>query len=72
MKSTQAERLLAYMQRGNVVDNVTGWQQLGIYAVSQRIGDLIKQGVPINKSWRSIHNRYGEKIKVRAYWITSV
>ena len=69
MKNTQAQRLLAYLQAGNVVDNLSGWTNLGIYAVSQRIGDLIKQGYPVQKAWRTIYNGYGEKVRVKAYWL---
>ena len=65
----QCERLLEYLQAGNVVTNLEGWQQLGIYAVSQRIGDLIKDGHPIHKAWKTVFNKYGEKIRVKAYWL---
>ena len=50
--------------------NLEGWQCLGIYAVSQRIGDLIKQGYSINKAWKKVYNRYGESCRVRCYWMT--
>ena len=65
----QCERLLKYLEAGNVVTNLEGWQQLGIYAVSHRIGDLIKDGYPIHKAWKEVYNKYGEKIRVRAYWL---
>jgi hypothetical protein len=69
MKNNQCKRLLDYLEAGHVVTNLEGWQALGIYAVSQRIGDLIKQGYPIMKAWKTIYNRYGEKVRVRAYWL---
>ena len=68
----QCERLLDYLNAGNVLTTLDGWQALGIYAVSQRVGDLIKAGYPINKAWKEVFNRYGEKIRVRAYWITKI
>ena len=66
----QCKRLLDYLQAGNVITTLDGWQALGIYAVSQRIGDLVKDGYPINKAWKTIHNRYGEPQRVRCYWMT--
>lgn len=69
MKSTQNERLLTHLKAGNVIDPLKSWETLGIYRLAARIHDLINMGHPINKSWITAHNRYGEKVKVRAYWL---
>ena len=69
MKNSQNKRLLAHLQAGNVVDPLKSWQTLGIYRLAARIHDLINQGHNINKSWITAYNRYGEKVRVRAYWL---
>ena len=68
----QCKRLLDYLEAGNVLTTLDGWQALGIYAVSQRVGDLIKAGHPVHKGWKNVFNRYGEKIRVRAYWLPMI
>lgn len=67
--SPQQQRILTYLEHGNVITNLQSWQVLGIYALSQRIGELISKGYVINKAWKSVHNMHGEKCRVRAYWI---
>ena len=69
MKTNQCKRLLTYMEAGNVVDPLRSWTDLGIYRLSARIHDLCNQGHPIQRSWISVFNRYGEKIRVRAYFL---
>ena len=69
MSKTQNERLLVYLQAGNVIDPLQSWQNLGIYRLAARIHDLKSAGAKINKAWVTVFNRFGEKIKVRAYWI---
>ena len=66
---TQKQELLDFLKAGNVVDNSIGLNQLGIYAVSQRIGDLIADGHPIMKAWKEVWTRRGRKTRVRCYWL---
>lgn len=72
MKNSQNKRLLAHLKAGNVVDPLKSWQTLGIYRLAARIHDLINEGHPINKAWITAFNRYGEKVRVRAYWLPKV
>lgn len=48
-------------------DMLTVWSALhlhGVYALSQRAGDLIKQGYPLAKGWLTTND--GKR--VRTYW----
>lgn len=69
MTRSQNERLLAHLEAGNVIDPLRSWEGLGIYRLAARIHDLAGAGHEISRSWVTVFNRYGEKIKVRAYWI---
>jgi hypothetical protein len=68
--NTQNKRLLNAMKAGAVVDPMYALNQLGIYRLASRVYDLRKAGIAINKATRSVFNRFGEKTRVAAYWIT--
>ena len=64
----QKQQLLDLMKAGTVVDNFVGLNH-GVYAVSQRIGDLRADGYPIMKAWKTVWTRNGRKTRVRCYWL---
>ena len=68
-RHNQQERLLVYLRKGNTVDRLSSWQNLGIAKPSSRVSELIRAGHPIQKAWKTVFNRFGEKIRVKYYWI---
>lgn len=72
MKKTQNERILSALKAGQVIDPLKSWSEYGVYRLASRIHDLVKQGHPINKSWRKVYNRFGEVVRVRAYWLPQI
>ena len=66
---TQKEQLLALLQTGRIIDNHVGLKECGIYAVSQRMGELIADGWPIEKYWKEVTTSAGVKTRVRVFWI---
>lgn len=69
MKQTQCQRLLAYLRSGMKITSLGAWQALGIARLASRINDLVKQGVGIKREWLEVTNRFGEKCKVKQYWL---
>ena len=65
---TQNERLVEYLCEGNRINPLISWTELGIYRLAARINEISKE-LKINRGWVKVTNRYGEKIKVREYWI---
>ena len=66
--NTQSTRLLAHLTASpHAIDPLTSWTQLGIYRLAARIHDLVSEGHRIEKDWRTVHNSYGEKVRVRTY-----
>jgi hypothetical protein len=68
--ATQNERLLDHLKAGGVVTNLDAWMELGIYALSQRIGELRRAGNNIeSKMITVISPRFGTKARVKQYWL---
>ena len=68
----QSKRVLSYLSVYKDIDPLTSWTTIGVYRLASRIHDLIKAGFPIQKSWREVTSRYGEKIRVRVYYLEPV
>jgi hypothetical protein len=70
MKKTngQKERLKNFLDKGGKVHRLNALTRLGIFELSARLGELGKEGYPIDKNWIVINNRFGEKIDVMLYW----
>jgi hypothetical protein len=65
--SSQNERLLAYLETGAAITNLESWRILGIYALSQRIGELKRDGHPIIKRTVTVHSPFGTTCRVAEY-----
>ncbi len=65
----QTERIRAYLESHYCITPKQAMDDLGIYRLGARIYDLKKEGVPIKSGWLKTKNRYGEKTRVRMYWI---
>ena len=53
---TQTELLKQHFDSGRSLTVLTAIQKYGIYALSQRVGQLIRQGYPIHKDWLDLPN----------------
>ena len=65
---TQNERLKIWLKSGKKISPLTAWKDLGIYRLAARISDIQDQ-VEIKRGWLTVANQYGEKVKVREYWV---
>ena len=65
-KSTQCHEILLYLQRGGKLTVAKALTEFGVYALSQRIGDLKRTyGWPI----QSKAVKVGPKTYVSEYWL---
>ena len=65
----QTERVRAYLETHKNITPKEAMQELGIYRLGARIYDLKQQGAPIRSGWLETVNRYGEKTRVKQYWM---
>lgn len=67
MTATQNERLLAHLQKHEVIQPLYAWQLLGIYRLGARIYDLRQAGHAIDKETVTVRNQFGEECRVAQY-----
>lgn len=67
-RGSQCEKLLAAMFDGQKFTVGSALHVLGIYALSQRAGDLKFTGWPVKSEWVNVVGRTG-KTKVKRYWL---
>lgn len=67
----QTERVLQYIKDHQMITPKQAMEELGIYRLGARIYDLKKQGHDIKAGWFETRNRYGEKTRVKMYWMAA-
>jgi hypothetical protein len=65
---TQLKRLQTFLNTGQRIHRLTALQDLGIFELSARIGELTKSGYPIDKRRIKVVNRFKEVTNVVEYW----
>ena len=63
----QNYRLLDYLEQHGSIDPLRAWEILGIYRLAARINELRKMGEDIKTNMITVHNRFGEDIRVALY-----
>ena len=71
MKTTQINRLLAYMDEHKTITQIQALNDLGIMRLASRMSDLKQMGYPISKKMITVYNRYGEECRVAEYSLRS-
>lgn len=66
-KTTQAERVLDYIDQFGSITQLEALQDLGVMRLASRISDLKKQGYPIKSDMESVKNRFGENCYIKRY-----
>ena len=67
-KTTQNDRVLAYMRSHKGITSLDAYRDLGCTRLSARIADLKEMGIAIGKIMVDRENRYGETVKVAQYF----
>ena len=65
----QLDRVIAYMIDFGSITTLQAITDLGETRLSARIFELQDKGVNISSSWEEVKNRYGEKRRVKRYFI---
>lgn len=69
MKHTdsQRQRLKDYLDKGQSINPLQAFNQIGTMKLSTRVSELIDEGYPISKEWVTVQNRFGEDVRVMKY-----
>ena len=66
---SQVQRLIEHLSLGNRIHRISSYNVLGIIELSARVIDAEKKGCVIDREWRTVTNRYGEKVRIKDYWM---
>ena len=66
---SQEARLLAHLKTGAHITRLAALTELGIFELSARIKSLEAAGNVINRQTVTVTNRWGEKTRVKEYWL---
>ena len=66
-KPTQAERVLAYIERFGSITQHEALQDLGVMRLASRISELKKNGYPIQSEVVTVTNRFEENCYIKRY-----
>ncbi len=68
-RPTQKQMILISLKMGDKLTVLDSIKRFGIYALSQRIGELKREGYPIKSKPYSWTTEYGEHKTVSVYWM---
>ncbi len=63
----QQDRIICHLQDGKTLSRLNAWQELGILEAPARISELRAKGHQIKTTMKTVHNRYGEPVRI-AHW----
>jgi len=69
MKKPQKEMILEILGRGETLTVLTALRRIGCYALSQRVGELAREGHPIKSRWWSFTTDWGEAKQIKEYYM---
>lgn len=67
MKSTQAQRVLNYIETFGSITQMEALNDLGVMRLASRISDLKRQGHPIVSETITVKNRFEEDCYIKQY-----
>ena len=68
-KPKQKQQILDYMNRYGSITPMDAFEDLGITKLSTRIGELKRDGYPIESRMEKGHSRWGDECKFKRYWM---
>ncbi len=66
-KLTQAQRVLAYIEKFGSITQYEALSDLGVMRLASRISDLKKNGYPIKSETVAVKNRFEETCYIKPY-----
>lgn len=68
-RPTQKEMILNALEAGDRLTVLDALKRFGIFALSQRVTDLKRDGHPIKSEPYSFETEYGERKTISIYWM---
>lgn len=68
-QENQCYRVHVYMKEHKYITGILAFTEIGVYRLSSCIYRLKKRGVKISDRWREVENRYGEKCRIKEYYL---
>ena len=69
MKSTQCQKVLAYLREFGSITQLQALQDIGCMRLASRISDLRGQGYAIGRRIKTSKNRYGDSVSFAEYYL---
>ena len=69
-KMTQKEEILLFMTENGSITRLQAANELYIFELSSRIGELKRKGHKIDSEWQKKKNTYGRTVRFKKYWIS--
>lgn len=70
--NSQEKRLKEHLKNGKTITRLEALNTLGIFELSSRIVALEKEGVIVERKWIEVTNRWGEKVRIKKYWVNDL
>ena len=64
---TQKDAIIKYIEEHGSITPMDAFEALGITKLATRVSEIIRDGIPVYKSWEESENRYGEKVRFMRY-----
>lgn len=68
-KMTQQEEILLYLTENGSITRLQAANELFIFELSSRMGELRKKGYKIASDWHRRVNKYGRVSRFKKYWL---
>ena len=69
MKSTQCDKVIAYMRQFGSITQLEALSDIGCMRLASRISDLRQQGYAIGRRIKTGKNRYGDSVSFAEYYL---
>ena len=63
----QREKIIDYIRQFGSITPFEAFRDLGITKLATRISELIRDGYPVEKSFETSKNRYGDPVRYMRY-----
>lgn len=68
-QENQCFRVHMYLKEHKVITGYSAFIEIGVYRLSSCIHRLRKRGIDIADRWLEVENRYGEKCRIKEYYL---
>lgn len=68
---SQKDRILHYLKSGKTLNRLNAWDELGCIETPARISELRHEGHEIQTCMKTVHNRYGESVRIAEWFMTN-